>query len=493
MTSRNTSDKSLDFFNTTRDEVTAPLVVDVDGSLVSGDLSIEGAVQLLRVSPLNIFALPLWLYLALVKGRAVLKRRIARAFVPAPETLLLNPEVLEEIAAAQAAGRPVWLASGSDELAVAPLAERVAATGYFASDGRTNLVGQEKAALLSERFGQRGFDYIGNERRDLAVWREARLSIGVNLPLSLERELRMIDENARLLNAPGGRPSDFWRALRPQRWIKNLLVFAPLLAARETRAESYLEVVMLFMALSICASGTYLLNDLLDLPQDRRHRSKRFRPLAAGKLPLLPAACTGMALVLAGLSLAFWLAAATGFCILAYLLVSFAYSLWFERKTFIDVMALALLDSIRVIAGGIAVSITLSPWFMGFFLFLFLSLALFKRQSELHDLHESGESRLPGGAYLVEDRTVLAAFVAACSIATLVVLGFYIRSPEVSAIFNRAEWLWLVGPLLIYWLGRMSLLANRGIADDDPFLFALSDRTSWFIGVGILAVFIVAL
>lgn len=130
---------------------------------------------------------------------------------------------------------------------------------------------------------------------------------------------------------------------------------------------------------------------------------------------------------------------------------------------------------------------------MGFFLFLFLSLALFKRQSELHDLHESGESRLPGGAYLVEDRTVLAAFVAACSIATLVVLGFYIRSPEVSAIFNRAEWLWLVGPLLIYWLGRMSLLANRGIADDDPFLFALSDRTSWFIGVGILAVFIVAL
>ena len=493
MRSKSTSDKSLDFFNTTRDEVTAPLVVDVDGSLVSGDLSIEGAAQLLRVSPLSIFALPLWLFLAVVEGRAALKRRIARVFVSAPETLLLNPAVMEEIAAAQAAGRPVWLASGSDELAVAPLAERVAATGYFASDGRTNLVGQEKAALLSKRFGQRGFDYIGNERRDLAVWREARLSIGVNLPLSLERELRMMDENARLLDGPGGRPSDYWRALRPQRWVKNLLVFAPLLAARETRAESYLEVAMLFMALSICASGTYLLNDLLDLPQDRRHRSKRFRPLASGKLPLLPATCAGMALVVAGLSLAFWLAAAAGFCILAYLLVSFAYSLWLERKTFVDVIALALLDTIRVMAGGVVVSITLSPWFMGFFLFLFLSLAIFKRHSEVHARSESKGSKLPGGANLFYDRAVMAAFGAACSIATLVMLGFYIRSPEVSATYSRAGWFWLVGPLLIYWLGRMSLLANRGIVDDDPFIFALSDRTSWLIGVGILAVFMVAL
>ncbi len=493
MTSKNTSDKSLDFFNTTRDEVTAPLVVDVDGSLVSGDLSIEGATQLLRVSPLNLFALPLWLFLVVVKGRAALKRRIARAFVSAPETLLLNPAVMEEIAAAKAAGRPVWLASGSDELAVAPLAERVEATGYFASDGRTNLVGQKKATLLSERFGHRGFDYIGNERRDLAVWREARLSIGVNLPLSLRRELCMMDENARLLDGPGGRPSDFWRALRPQRWIKNLLVFAPLLVARETRAEAYLEVVMLFMALSICASGTYLLNDLLDLPQDRRHRSKRLRPLAAGKVPMLPATCAGMALVLAGLSMAFWLSAATGFCILAYLLVTFAHSLLLKRKPFVDVIALALLDAIRVMAGGIVVSITLSPWFMGFFLFIFLSLAIFKRQCELHALHESGGSRLLGGAYLVGDRLVMAAFGAACSVASLVILGFYIHSPEVSATFSRAEWLWLVCPLLIYWLGRMSLLANRGIVDDDPFIFALSDRTSWLTGIGILAVFTAAL
>ena len=141
MTSRVTSGKSFDCFNSSQDEVTVPLVVDIDGSLVSGDLSIEGAAQLLRVSPLNLFVLPFWSYLAVVKGRAALKRRIARAFVSAPETLLLNPAVMEEIAAAKASGRPVWLASGSDELAVAPLAERIGATGYFASDGRTNLVG----------------------------------------------------------------------------------------------------------------------------------------------------------------------------------------------------------------------------------------------------------------------------------------------------------------------------------------------------------------
>ena len=346
---------------------------------------------------------------------------------------------------------------------------------------------------MSKRFGHRGFDYIGNERRDLAVWREARLSIGVDLPASLRRELFMMDENVRLLDGPGGRPSDYWRALRPQRWIKNLLVFAPLLAVRETRAESYLEGVLLFMALSICVSGTYLLNDLLDLPRDRRHGSKRFRPLAAGKVPLLPAACAGMALVLAGLSMAFWLTAATGFCILAYLLVTFAYSLLLKRKTFVDVIALALFDAIRVISGGIVVSIALSPWFMGFFLLLFLSLAIFKRQSELHDLHQPGGSKSPGGAYRIEDQAVMAAFGAACGVAALVILGFYIHSPEVRAIYSRAEWLWLLCPLLIYWLGRMSLLANRGIVDDDPFVFALSDRTSWLIGIGILAVYAVSL
>ncbi len=154
-----------------------PLVVDVDGSLVSGDLLIEGVVRLLSVSPLLLFALPFWLS----GGRAAPKRRVAQAVPLLPETLVLNPAVLNEIAAAKAAGREVWLASASDELAVAPLAQTVGAAGCFASDGRTNLAGPAKGAALVERFGEGGFDYLCNERRDLAVWKRARRAIGVNL------------------------------------------------------------------------------------------------------------------------------------------------------------------------------------------------------------------------------------------------------------------------------------------------------------------------
>ena len=220
----------------TVDDAKTPLVVDVDGTLVSGDLLIEGAARLIAASPSSLLALPFWL----AGGRAALKRRIARAVALPPPTLVLNPAVLDEIAAAGAAGREVWLASASDELAVAPLAEAVGAAGCLASDGRTNLAGRTKAAALIERFGEKGFDYIGNERRDLAVWKHARRAIGVNLPASLVQAVRALDEEARFLPGLGGGPLDCFRALRPHQWVKNTLVFVPLVAAHETQAGLYL-------------------------------------------------------------------------------------------------------------------------------------------------------------------------------------------------------------------------------------------------------------
>ena len=258
--------------------IAPPLAVDVDGTLVSGDLLIEGIFRLIVARPLLLFVLPLWL----VGGRAALKRRVARAMPLPPATLVLNPAVLDEIAAARTAGREVWLASGSDELVVAPLVESVGAAGCLASDGCTNLVGRAKADALVEKFGNGGFDYIGNERRDLAVWKQARRAIGVGLSAGLAQRVRTMDAEARFLSGLGGGPRVCFRALRPHQWVKNVLVFAPLIAAHETRVVPWLVAIQVFGALSACASGTYLFNDLLDLPHDRRHASKRHRPLAAG-------------------------------------------------------------------------------------------------------------------------------------------------------------------------------------------------------------------
>lgn len=467
-----------------RDNAGVPLVVDVDGSLVSGDLLIEGIARFLATSPLRLFVIPFWL----IRGRAALKRRIAWTVSLPPATLVLNPAVLNEIASAKAAGREVWLASASDERAVAPLVEAVGATGCLASDGRTNLAGRTKATALVERFGVGGFDYVGNERRDLAVWKRARRAIGVNLSASLIGRVRTLDEKARFLPGLGSGPRDYFRALRPHQWVKNVLVFVPLVAAHETQPWLYVIAAGVFVALSACASGTYLLNDLLDLPYDRQHTSKRRRPMAAGKTPLLPMMGMGAALVSGSLVLAFSLSLRVGLCVLGYLIVSLAYSLLLKRKVFIDVVTLALLYAVRALAGGVAVSISLSPWFLAFFMFAFLSLAVVKRQHELRTLFQSGETNTKGRAYVSDDLAVLTAFAAGSGFAAVVVFALYIQSSDVHTLYSRPGFLWTICPLLLHWLGRMTLLANRGAVADDPVVFAVRDRASWLTGLGVLTV-----
>ena len=474
-------------------EPSVPLVVDVDGSLVSSDLLIEGVVRLLAASPLHVFLLPLWLALALTVGRAALKRRIARAMSLPPATLPLNPAVMQEIEAARANGRDVWLASASDELVVAPLAAAVGAAGCLASDGRTNLAGVSKAAILVEHFGEGGFDYIGNERRDLAVWRRARRAIGVGLSARLARDVRVLDDGTRLLPGPGGTLRDWLLALRPRHWMKNVIVFAPVVAAHETRPEVYLEVAEMFAALCVCASGTYLWNDALDLPHDRRHWSKRHRPLAAGRLPLLMVVGLGTALIGGGMVLAFGSSAAAGLCLLSYLVLTVSYSLWLKRLVFIDVIALAMLFTARVLVGAVAGAVALSDWFIAFTMFLFLTLAIAKRQRELHALRAAGRSTSDGRAYIADDLGALTALGAASAFASVLVLALYIQSPEINENYSRPDALWLICLLLIYWLGRITLLADRGAVDDDPVVFAVGDRTSWLAGSGMAAAFLAAL
>ena len=469
-----------------------PLVVDLDGSLVNGDLLVEGAARLVAASPRHVFLLPFWLLASLAKGRAALKRRIAQAAPLPPQTLALNPAVLEEIAAAKAAGRQIWLATAADELVAAPLAEELGAAGCIASDGRINLAGRAKGAALAERFGEGGFDYIGNERRDMQVWKRARRAIGVGLSGALRRKVLALDGEARFLPGAGVGARDCLLALRPHQWVKNLLVFMPLIAAHEVEAASYLAVAGAFAALSVCASGGYLFNDLLDLPHDRQHATKRHRPLAAGRMPLPGAIGLSGALMAGGLALAFWLSIGTGLCLLLYLAASLSYSLWLKRKLFVDVIALAILYAVRVLIGGVAASVPLSPWFLAFFLFAFLALAVAKRQNELRKLHRVGKSAPSGRAYLSEDLATMAGFGAASAFASALVFALYIQAPKVHELYAHPDRLWLIFPLLIYGLGRITLQANRGVIDDDPVLFALADRASWLTGLGILAIFAAA-
>ena len=470
-----------------RENASVPLVVDVDGTLVAGDLLLEGAIRLFASSP---FAM-LRSTLPLLRDRAALKRAISRSSL-SPASLVLNPAVVDEIRTARQSGRPVWLATGADRLAVEPLASQFDVAGVFASNDRVNLVGRAKAEVLVERFGKGGFDYVGNEARDLFVWTLARRAIAVDTPAGLARKIRALRSDARFL--PGlGKPVDYLRALRPHQWVKNALVFVPVAAAHVVEVLPYLAALGAFAVLCAIASGAYAVNDLLDIQHDRRHASKRLRPVAAGKVRVLPMLALGTGLAVAGTAAALWLSPALGLCALAYIVLALGYSLLLKRAMVLDVIVLALLYVVRVVAGGAAASVPVSPWLLAFSMFFFVSLAVVKRRKELVWVAERGDEALDGRGYVVGDAAVITMLGVASAFGAVLVLALYVQSAEVAVRYARPELLWLVCPLLLYWLGRMLLLANRGAVNDDPVVFALRDRASWITGLLIAAVLLAAL
>lgn len=459
-------------------DATVPLVVDVDGTLVVGDLLVEGVLRLLATAPFKAYLIPYYL----ARGRPALKRWIAETVPVQPDTLVLNSEVMAEIDAAKADGRPVWLASGADERGVAPLAEFVGAAGFEASDGEKNLVGAAKAQAVAARFGTSGFDYIGNDDADLPVWERAHEAIGIGLSRRTAKAFKKVGRQRRRLRTSGGGGWHNWlRTLRPHQWTKNALVFVPIMAAHVDQLEAYLRMGGVFIAACCCASGAYIFNDLLDLPHDRRHARKRHRPIAAGRVPALPAAALGAVLLATGLAAAFQLSTTAGVALLVYVAATFGYSLSLKRLIVADIVALALLYVLRVAMG--AEDAALSPWLLAFSLFLFLALAVVKRLTELARNASSAPAAhgLAGRGWRAEDAVVLLALGAAAVVASVVVMALYIQSPDVAVRYARPELLGIVCPLLVYWLGRLLVLANRGALDDDPVVFAVKDGVSYLV------------
>ncbi len=294
---------------------------------------------------------------------------------------------------------------------------------------------------------------------------------------------------------PGGERGmrDIVQVLRPHQWIKNVLVFVPLVAAHEMGLSGWLAAAGTSVAFCACASAGYVLNDLIDLPHDRSHPGKRHRALAAGRVRTRTMAVIAGALACAGVPLAFVVSPAAGRAVLGYLLTTTAYTMYLKRVLFLDVMTLAVLYAMRIVAGAAAAAIPVSPWLSAFSLLIFVALATVKRQRELYAPAAAGGPALAGRAYRSEDRMVLIALAAASGFASVVVLALYVQSSTVSARYEQPHLMWLICPLLVYWLGRLLLLANRGAIDDDPVAFALRDRASWLTAAGIVAAFAAAL
>jgi 4-hydroxybenzoate polyprenyltransferase len=342
-----------------------------------------------------------------------------------------------------------------------------------------------------EHFGQGGFDYVGDARADLPVWAAARHAIVVGGP----RLVRAAGQVARVerVFAPPPRAPALWRALRLHQWAKNLLLFLPLLAAHQVgNGAQLLAAGLAFLAFGLTASAVYLLNDLLDLSADRRHPSKCRRPFAAGTLPLAWGLLLAPLLLLGAAAISgLWLPAPFGAVLVGYFLLTSAYSFALKRLPILDVMTLAALYTLRVIAGAAAVAIWPSFWLLAFSLFLFLSLALVKRYAELDGLQARGELTAAGRGWQVADLPLIGGLGAASGMAAVLVLALYIDSEPARRLYQLPEALWLLTPLLLYWVSRLWFKTHRGEMHDDPVVFALRDRVS--LGIGGVAVAIVLL
>ncbi|MBS7542905.1 UbiA family prenyltransferase [Ancylobacter oerskovii] len=451
-----------------------PLVVDLDGTLVRTDLLLESFFLLLSSSPLRAIGA----IATLPQGRAALKSQIANQAALDFTALPFNDDVRNFVEAEHRRGRKIYLASAADERYARAVADGMGIfDGVFGSNGTLNLAGSAKATSLCEAFGAGGFDYIGDAPVDEDVWRKARNVYVADARPSHLAEIRTWAPHAQAIGMRRVRIEDYLHAIRIHQWLKNLLIFVPAIAAHELVAELG-AVLLAFVSFSLCASSVYVLNDLLDLKNDRAHSRKKNRPFAAGRIPILHGVLLFPLLLLGSLVLALFLPLEFLEALIGYYALTCAYSFYLKKKLLIDVTVLACLYGSRLWAGAAAIGAALSPWLIAFAIFIFFCLALVKRCSELIDrLHKSKQDPT-GRAYRLGDLPALQFMAAASGAVSPLVLALYLNSESVRALYTYPDRLWIVCIILLFWISRVLLLTQRGEMHDDPVVFAATDRTS---------------
>lgn len=463
-----------------------PLVVDLDGTLIRTDILVESVFALLRRNVLFLLLLPLWL----LKGKARLKHEVAARIDMDPGLLPYHDDFLAYLKAAHAEGRELILATAANEKLAAAIASHL---GIFhrvvASDASVNLVGKIKLERLQDLLGERGFDYAANAMVDLPLWERAAGVLPVNpergVKAALERRGgidRVFDDRA------GNLLGRYSKALRLHQWLKNLLIFAPLLAAHRFDDPALIgQALLAFLAFGLCASSVYLLNDLLDLPDDRQHPTKRQRPFAAGTVSIVHGAMLIPGLLVTAFGLASFLPPEFVAVLAFYYAVTLAYSARLKRIAVVDVLTLAGFYTLRILAGAAAVSVVPSFWLLAFSMFLFLNLALVKRYTELSTLQRQGRTGASGRGYSTADAETLSQFGSASAYMTVLVFALYINGETVRELYAHPEIIWLLLPMLLYMVTRIWLLTRRDQLHEDPLVFLIRDRQSrWLAGVGVV-------
>jgi 4-hydroxybenzoate polyprenyltransferase/phosphoserine phosphatase len=464
---------------------TPTLYVDLDGTLIATDLLIEGALRLLRRSPASCLSMLAWL---LFGGKARLKAEIAKRVDFAPASLPYHGEFLAWLRTEWQEGRDIVLASASPRRYVEQIAQHLGMfSAVLSSDDKLNLRGSNKLDAIRVHCADQPFEYAGNAHPDLSVWRGAAGAIVVNPDRGVLPKVRKLVPIKHLFESRRRGIAPYVRTLRLHQWMKNVLIAVPLLTAQKfTDLGALMTVAGAIFAFGLVASATYILNDLLDLSSDRHHLRKRTRPLASGDLSLVHGMLLGAVLLAAGVSIAALISPMFLAVLLTYIAATLAYSFTLKSVMLVDVVCLACLYTLRIVAGAIVIEVEVSNWLLAFSLFLFMSLALVKRCAELQMLSSINLPASAGRDYRVADFPVFMAMGVACGYIAVLVFALFIDSPSVAQQYPNARALWLAVPLFLYWVSRLWVKTIRGEMHDDPLVYSVRDRASWivFCGVG---------
>jgi 4-hydroxybenzoate polyprenyltransferase len=443
---------------------TRVIAVDLDGTVTLTDTLHESVLALVRDNPFFLFLLPFWL----MKGIAYLKSKVAENCVLDVSTLPFNLPLLNWLSEEKATGAKIVLCTAANVKVAQAVAKYLDLfDDVISSDDKTNLKGINKRNALEERFGKNGYDYAGNSSADIHAWAGASQAIVVNANATVHRKASKVASVSHTFPSDSASFSDWIRELRVHQWLKNLLLFVPLLAAHQLGNVQALSALLIaFVSFSLCASAVYITNDLFDLESDRRHPRKRNRPFASAKLPIIQGVAVAPLLIFVSIGLGLLVGTEFLIVLLVYLLLTVSYSLFLKCIVLVDCLV--------------------------FSVFIFLSLALVKRYAELLVQLQVGESVAHGRGYQVSDTSLLQTFGVSSGYISALVIALYMRSEDVLSLYAQPTAIWFVLPILLFWVSWVWLKAARGEMHDDPIVFAIKDKASLLVAGLTAVVFVYA-
>lgn len=453
-----------------------PLVVDLDGTLIRNDLLHDSLVLIAIKRPSKLIGLVKEFF----KSKSALKNDVAKIYIPRKEHVVFNSEVLDLIRESKLSGKKIVLVSASAQPAVTSISEGLGIFDEAIGSTETNLKSQAKAEYLVSRFGKKAFDYVGNSKPDLPVWAAAETAYVVSTSKRLQKRASQVNQKMHVLDSKVAK-MPLLREMRIHQWVKNLLIFVPLLTAYKfDDLELAKQAALAFLSFSLLASAIYVINDLADINSDREHEKKKSRPIAAGIISVPEALLLSSALTAGGLLAAILVNLEFVGVALTYMFLTIAYSFILKQIAVLDCLVLAILYTLRIVAGGLATGIPLTYWLLAFSGFLFFSLAWMKRYAEVSKV--TSQLNVPGRSYGNSDAQFIFALGMGSGFISIMVFALYIENGLSNSVYRQPDLPWIALGVLTFWLCRIWLVTYRGQMHEDPIIFAIKDRVSMFCG-----------